>query len=89
MTNTLDEEEQLRAKLADLDVPEPPAVERMLKSTVRQANAQTGARDLMTLAISSFFAFLLVFCAPIVAASAAKKKQLQAPQYPKNQDKPK
>lgn len=74
MNDLSDEEKQLRENLG-IEIPEPPDVEKILEATVRQANAQTGARDLLTLAISSFFAFLLVFCAPMVAASAARKKR--------------
>ncbi|WP_045860850.1 hypothetical protein [Teredinibacter purpureus] len=72
MNDLSDEEKQLRDRLG-IEIPEPPALEGLLEITVRQASVQTGARDLLTLAISSFFAFLLAFCAPIVAASAARK----------------
>lgn len=51
----------------------PPPVDKLIERTVRDANARTGTRDLMTLAFSSFFALVLVFFAPIVAASMSKK----------------
>lgn len=81
MTDMSDEEEQLRRQLLKREaltetVPEPPVVDKIIATTVRQANVQTAGRDVLVLAISSFFAFLLVFCAPIVAASAAKNKRL-------------
>lgn len=80
MTDISDEEGRLRRHLvkkgALLDkVPEPPAVDKAITATVRQANVQTGGRDLLVLGVSSFFAFLLLLCAPIIAASAANKKR--------------
>lgn len=79
MTDMSNEEEQLRRQLLKGVVfpdtmPEPPAVDNMITTVVRQANVQTAGRDLLVLAISSFFAVLLVFFAPVIAVSAAKKK---------------
>ncbi|MFT5084411.1 MAG: hypothetical protein ACI9Y1_002466 [Lentisphaeria bacterium] len=78
MNDTPDEEQQLRRQFlqkANLDsVPAPPSVDSLIAATVRKANAQTGGRDLLLLAISSFFAFLLVLCAPLAAGSVASKR---------------
>jgi hypothetical protein len=74
MNELSDEEKQLRDILT-IEIAEPPAVEKVLEVTARQANIQTGARDLLTLAISSFFACILGILAPVVAASAVRKKQ--------------
>jgi hypothetical protein len=73
MNELSDEEKQLRDILA-IEIPEPPAVEKVLEVTGRQANIQTGARDLLTLVVSSFFACLLGVHAPTVAASAVRKQ---------------
>ena len=75
-----DEEEQLRRQLLkglalSEVVPETSAVDKMITATVRQANVQTAGRDLLVLGISSFFACLLMLCAPMMAASVARKKR--------------
>ena len=79
MTNAADDEKHLRQqylkKLGFDAVPEPPEVDEIVEKSVRQANAQLGSRDLLTLAISSFFAMLLMFGAPLVAASVSRKKK--------------
>ncbi|MDX2464770.1 MAG: hypothetical protein QNK31_09710 [Porticoccus sp.] len=71
-----DEEEQLRCQLLKGEaIPELPLVDKMIVATVRQASIQTAGRDLLVLGISSFFACLLMLCAPMMAASVARKKR--------------
>jgi hypothetical protein len=74
MNELSDEEKQLRDILA-IEIPEPPAVGKVLEVTGRQANIQTGARDLLTLVIPSFFACLLGILTPAVATTAVRKEQ--------------
>lgn len=79
MAHIIDEEEQFRLQLLKAgglpdEVPEIPAVDKIISDTVRQANVQTAGRDFLVLGVSSFFAFLLVLFAPMMAASAARKK---------------
>jgi len=73
MNELSDEEKRVRDQLA-IEIPELPAVEKVLEVTGRQANIQTGARDLLTLVFSSFFACMLGVLAPAVGASAVRKK---------------
>ena len=65
---------------SELDkIVEPPLIDQVLPETLRQTNVQTGTRDLLILAITSFFALLLVFCAPLLAASAKKGSSQRSP----------
>lgn len=64
----LDEEENLRQQFLEAS---PQAIagdeDKAVGDVLRQANLQTGTRDMITLAVSSFFSFLQLLMAPLVA----------------------
>ena len=72
--NTDDAQAQLRAlarrELGAENVQSPDA--DAIRSIVRRANAQVGLRDLMLLTISSLFALLLVFFAPLISQTRSR-----------------
>ena len=56
------------------DTPEPNIINQQIEKTVQRANLQTGAKDLIVLAISSCFVLLLLIFSPIATSSLNKKK---------------
>ena len=67
----LDEEENLRQQFLEGSPPASAADEdAVIDDVLKQANLQTGTRDMITLAVSSFFSFLQLLMAPLVAHNA-------------------
>jgi len=50
-----------------------------IQSIVRRANAQVGLRDLILLTISSLFALLLVFVAPLISQTRSRESAAAKP----------
>ena len=77
----LDEEENLRQQFLEGSPPASAGDEdAAIDDVLRQANMQTGTRDMITLAVSSFFSFLQLLMAPLVAHIATHNiKQPETP----------
>lgn len=72
-----DEDELRKLSVTDSAQLNPPPASDAVALAVKQANVQTGGRDLLTLAVSSFFAALLLIFSTMTATALIQKKHFQ------------
>lgn len=76
-------ESYLEQSTAEEEGPPLATDDESLQTIVRRANVQTGARDLIVLAVSSFFALLLVFFAPVAKLSQKANAEISKVKGPR------